>query len=378
MTDDNISVRALKTTQGSGVPVFSFFLKGRDILNVADISRISRETTGDLRGFQRKEIRRHVNSIADYLDRDEVIFPNAIILAFSSEAEFKQSRGPVPDGVEDTAAVGTLTLPLRPEGRRVAWIVDGQQRSLALQKTLNGDLPVPIVGFLAKNLETQREQFILVNKAKPLPRRLITELLPEIGTELPYDLKPVKIPSELCNLLNLDPASPFFGLIKRASSDDKLTNAVIQDTALINVMKASINNYGALALFKQTGNVPGDINAMYGIMCIYWTAVKEVFPEAWGKRPQESRLMHSAGIQALGILMDRIIPRLHQSDDLPGSVKLALERIAPQCRWTEGEWEGLGMTWNEIQNVPRHIKALAEHLVQIDFAASQTKPQLTS
>ena len=292
-------------------------------------------------------------------------------MALSSAIEFKQSRGPTPEGVEETTAIGTLTLPLRNEGRKVAWIVDGQQRSLALQKSVNRDLAVPVVGFLASDIETQREQFILVNKAKPLPRRLITELLPEISAELPYDLKPAKIPSEICNLLNLDPKSPFAGLIKRASTDEVMRKAVIQDTALINVMKTSINNYGALALFKQSGGGPADIDAMYRIMCAYWSAVKKVFPKAWGKRPIESRLMHSAGIQAMGILMDRIVPRLHQAADLSASIKTALERIAPQCCWTAGTWEGLGMEWNEIQNVPRHIKALAEHLVQMDYAATQ-------
>lgn len=371
MIGEHLSVRALKAEQGAGVPVFSFFLKGGDILKVADISRIFREGSGELRGFQRKEIQRHVNSITEYLDRLEIIFPNAIILALSSAIEFKQSRGPTPEGVEETTAIGTLTLPLRNEGRKVAWIVDGQQRSLALQKSVNRDLAVPVVGFLASDIETQREQFILVNKAKPLPRRLITELLPEISAELPYDLKPAKIPSEICNLLNLDPKSPFAGLIKRASTDEVMRKAVIQDTALINVMKTSINNYGALALFKQSGGGPADIDAMYRIMCAYWSAVKKVFPKAWGKRPIESRLMHSAGIQAMGILMDRIVPRLHQAADLSASIKTALERIAPQCCWTAGTWEGLGMEWNEIQNVPRHIKALAEHLVQMDYAATQ-------
>src|SRR4029079_6104965 len=128
---------------------------------------------------------------------------------------------------------------IREEGHRVAWIVDGQQRSLALSQTTNKQIAVPVVAFIFGDIETQREQFILVNKARPLPVRLINELLPEIGVQLPRDLSVNKIPSVLCNLINKDSKSPFFQLIKRTSDADSKT-AVIVDSALISVMKKSI------------------------------------------------------------------------------------------------------------------------------------------
>ena len=37
----SISVRALRTKQGKGVDVFSFFIRGADITQVAEISRIA-------------------------------------------------------------------------------------------------------------------------------------------------------------------------------------------------------------------------------------------------------------------------------------------------------------------------------------------------
>ena len=98
-------VRAVKTTQGDGVDVFSFFLYGSDIVRVADISRIVRDE-GELKGFQRKEIRSHVNSIVEFLDSGPVLFPNAIILALSPEVEFKYSRGSRPEGFVDVAELG--------------------------------------------------------------------------------------------------------------------------------------------------------------------------------------------------------------------------------------------------------------------------------
>src|SRR5215813_10054061 len=247
-----IAVRALRTKQGTGVDVFSFFIKGSEIARVAEISRISRDEDDALKGFQRKEIQNHVKGIVEYLDRGDVLFPNAIILALSPEVEFKQSRGPTPAGIAEVAQIGTLSIPIRDEGHRVAWIVDGQQRSLALSRTTNADIAVPVVAFISGDIETQREQFILVNKARPLPVRLINELLPEIGLQLPRDLSMRRIPSELCNLLNRDPKSPFFGLIRRVSQDD-VEGAIVIDTALIKVMTSSIKNpLGALSLYKQS------------------------------------------------------------------------------------------------------------------------------
>ena len=36
---------------------------------------------GDLIGYQRPEVRQHVQEITEYLDGDQVLFPNPIIIA---------------------------------------------------------------------------------------------------------------------------------------------------------------------------------------------------------------------------------------------------------------------------------------------------------
>ena len=84
-TAETVVVRAVKATQNGGTDVFSFFVRGSDITRLADISRISRDEAG-LKGFQRREIRSHVNSIVEFLNSGPVLFPNAIILALWSWA----------------------------------------------------------------------------------------------------------------------------------------------------------------------------------------------------------------------------------------------------------------------------------------------------
>jgi DGQHR domain-containing protein len=371
-----IVIRALHTKQGSGLDVYAFFIRGSDIVRIADISRIGRDDSEGLKGFQRPEIRSHVRGIVEYLNQGNVLFPNAIILALSPEIHFAASRGARPSGDEGIAQSGTLTIPIYEEGRRVAWIVDGQQRSLALAQTERKNVAVPVVGFVSDSLEVQREQFILVNKAKPLPTRLINELLPETRSVLlPRELSVRRIPSELCGLLNRDPASPFFGLIKRPSDGPREHKAVVTDTAIMNVIKNSMNNpLGALATFRVSSNGRDgvDVEGMYALLVRFWSAVKAVFPEAWGRDPRHSRLMHSAGIEAVGVLMDRIYGRLQPGADSK-AVEHELQKVVPYCRWIKGTWESLGMAWNEVQSTPRDIRRLQNALVQAYSAAGAAR-----
>jgi DGQHR domain-containing protein len=362
----SLTVRALRTEQSDGISLFAFFMPGGQVAQVADISRVERDEDDSLKGFQRREIRNHVRSIVQYLNQGKVLFPNAIILAMAPDVRFARSRGPARRELERGVEAGALSIPLRPEGQRVAWIVDGQQRSLALAQSNTPSLPVPVVGFVSDDLAVQREQFILVNKARPLPTRLINELLPETGgVVLPRDLASRKIPSELCHLLNKDPKSPFYKLIKRLSEPDSET-AVITDTAVVKMIKNSINSpLGALAPYKPAGDGVADIPAMYKTLVAFWTAVKNAFGDAWAVPSTRSRLMHSAGIEAMGVLMDRVYARHSGKSDEYQAIKRDLEKMARYCHWTEGRWDDLGLEWNEIQNIPKHIRSLSDALVRI-------------
>lgn len=368
MSKESIIVRALRTTQGDNLDVYALFIKGSDLVKIADISRLAREETGTLKGFQRPEIKSHVKGIAEYLNQGNVLFPNAIILALSPDLRFVASRGSKPTGDSGLSQAGTLTIPLGEEGMRSAWIVDGQQRSLALAQTKNADIPVPVIGFVSDSLATQREQFILVNKAKPLPTRLINELLPETSSILlPKELATRKTPAELCSLLSRDPESPFYKLIKRSS--EKNSQAVITDTAVITMIKNSINNpLGALALYASSTDGTANIEPMYNLLSTFWKAVRETFPSAWAVESKKSRLMHSAGIISMGMLMDRIYAKISGQQETYEAVLKELSKVAPHCAWTSGQWPIINTQWNEVQSTPQSIKALQESLIRIYMA----------
>lgn len=251
--------------------------------------------------------------------------------------------------------------------KKPAWIVDGQQRAMALKKANRNNFPVPISAFIADDVELQRDQFLRVNSTKPLPRGLITELLPTVTGVLPPTLVGRKIPSALCEMLNEDPESPFHRLIRRTSmSEAAKKKAVIADTIVIQMLSDSISTpTGCLFPYRNMATGETDFKGVRSVLFTFWSKVRETFPEAWGLPPSQSRLMHGAGIRAMGRLMDRMMTMANADDiRVKAKVKKDLIRLKPICHWTAGTWEDLGgMEWNEIQNLPGHIRMLSNHLV---------------
>ena len=376
MTGQFIERRALRILQNDGIPLYLFALAAAEIDLVADVARISRDEAGRLLGYQRPEKKTHVQQILQYLDSGDVLFPNGLIMALPTSVKFKSSRGP---GASDGLSVsGTLEIPLAagPNDPRPAWIVDGQQRSLALAKTKNVGLPIPVAGFVADDLELQRDQFLRVNTVSPLPVGLVTELLPEIFSAPSARMSARRLPSALVDMLNMDPESPFHGIIKRASTDEHHRKlAVVTDTSLVEALKESLESpSGALFPYRNIAAGTTDTEGIRTLLLVYWTAVKETFPEAWGRTPQKSRLMGGVGIRAMSRLMERVMAHVDLGSDAAHTQAMSeLARIAPDCHWTGGRWDQLGLPWNEVQNTPRHISALSNLLVR-QYVSARTTP----
>ena len=133
---------------------------------------------------------------------------------------------------------------------------------------------------------------------------------------------------------------------------------MITDTSIVQMLEESLTSpSGCLFPYRNPSSGETDFDGMWTVLTLYWIAVRDTFPDAWGKPPTQSRLMHGAGIRAMGRLMDRMMaaidPGHDDAADADAVPNLAL--VAPYCRWTDGRWDGLDLRWNEVQNVPRHI-----------------------
>lgn len=369
-----IERRALRVSQNEEMPLYLFTLAASEVAEVAEVARIHRNDVGKLIGYQRPEKRNHVKQIVDYLDTpsDAVLFPNALVLALPDTVQFKSSRGPATtDGL---ATAGTLRIPIPddPNEPRPAWIVDGQQRSLALAQTRRQALPVPITGFVTDSISVQRDQFLRVNTVQPLPTSLATELLPELPLAPNPRLAARRLPSALVDMLNADPHSPFEQLIKRPSADpSERRDRVVTDTSLVEAIKESLESpAGVLFAYRNMAANTTDTESIRLILIAYWTAVRATFPSAWGRPATESRLMHGVGIRAMARLMERVMSHIDpRSARAAEEAQAELSLIASDCRWSEGTWPELGVAWDALQNNPRHISTLSNFLIRRYVAA---------
>jgi DGQHR domain-containing protein len=363
---DELRVLAIETKQNSERTVYTFSVDGKLIPSFATVSRIRRDDNDHIAGYQRPEVRSHINEIRNYIESETPMIPNSVVIAFDPRVRFEASNdGEL--GHQSYTRFGTLIIPIDPEVEtedKPGFIVDGQQRVAAIREAEVDSFPIFVNAFITSDVREQTEQFILVNSTKPLPKGLIYELLPNTDAALSTHLRRRKFPSYLLDLLNHSETSPLKNMIQTPTTP----NGVIKDNSILKMLENSLSD-GVLFRFCYKEDGPGDVDSMIELLQNFWRAVRNVFPDAWDQSTRRSRLMHGAGIISMGFLMDTIAER-HRKTNIPTEEQFTedLYPLAEYCRWTDGYWEfapGYHRKWSEIQNVSRDIQLLTNYLVKL-------------
>jgi DGQHR domain-containing protein len=370
MAKHAIRAPALAVRQGERL-LYSFAVDGKKLPLFATVSRVHRDDDQRLGGYQRPEALAHIAAIKRYLEGSGPLLPNALVVAFDKRVKFEASDTAKDSG--DTA-FGEIVIPIDDEladEEKPGWIVDGQQRSAAIREARVKGFPIFVTAFITDSVAEQRSQFILVNSTKPLPKGLIYELLPATPKgDLPIALLRRRYPALLLERLNFDEDSPLRGRIRTPTT----VGGTIKDNSVLKMLGASIED-GALYQYFDSETGGGDTESMLELVKNYWTAVAECFAGAWDETPRRSRLVHGVGVVSLGCLMDEIAyvlgeGRIPTSDEFGKEIRL----IADKCRWTDGTWKFTrrdSCAWNELQNIPRDILRLSDHLLSLYRAARE-------
>jgi DGQHR domain-containing protein len=296
--------------------------------------------------------------IRRYLDGNEAVLPNTIVVAFDERVKFIPTDG----AHGNLSEYGTLDVPeVTGDCDHPGFVVDGQQRLAAIASCRHEFFPVFVTAMIATSTEEQREQFVLVNRTKPLPQGLIFELLPEIAGVLPTMLARQQFAATVTTKLNLDTSSSLYKQIKTPTCPQ----GVIKDNS---IRRLVLNSLSDGALYTMACDIRDDaqlLQAAVEMISTFWTAVRVAFNYASELPPNRSRLTHGVGIAALGYVMDHIfITRGKYDEWTPELVQEWLETLKPYCAWTEGSWHFASTSprkWNELQNIDRDIRQLTNY-----------------
>ena len=338
--------KAVRARQAPEHDVFVFAAHPTEVLSFAAIERVSRTEDGKLKGFQRHQVASHIRDIRDYLSREDALLPNAVIVAFIDGVKITDLAGGVVQ-VEISVA----------SGEKPGFVVDGQQRLTALSGIDKPNFQVFVSALVCKDYNELRQQFVLINNTRPLPKTLIYELLPNVEG-LPQRFTQRKFSARIVDLLNFTRGSSLHNEVRQHTNP----TGVISDTAMQRLIMNSASD-GAIRTLVQFED--RDERA-FQLVSEFFHAVANVYGPAWvGMTPRFSRLRHGAGIVAMGFVMDHLYSaegatERHQFE--PG-----LRLLAPYTAWTSGQWplEAWDMRpWNGIQNTPSDIDLLTRHLVK--------------
>lgn len=344
--------------------VLSLVAKASDLRRFAAIDRIGRDEAGALRGFQRPQIAGHIREIRDYLESEDAILPNPIVVAFTS--------GVLVD--VDPAGGSQCRLKIDVSRGAPGLVVDGQQRMSALLE-MDKDFEVFVSAVVCADEAELRRQFVLINNTRPLPKSLIYELLPGVE-KLPNRFSGRAFAAELTARLNYDPRSSLNGKIHQHTNPA----GVISDSAIQRVIMNSLSD-GMMRDFLKRDDPESGAERCLELISDFYAAVARVFPEAWLNKhtPKSSRLVHGAGIVAMGYVMEvlALLDGARRPEDFAHGLGCLVGRTA----WTSGEWDFGGgdvRHWKAIQNVNRDIVLLAHHLIGIvraDLRARRAAPE---
>lgn len=324
----------------------TFVTTAAELQQFAAIDRIARDASGRLKGFQRPQIAHHILEIRDYLGNPDAVLPNPIVVAFTSGVT-----------VEDHAD-GLCRITIDVFDGPPGLVVDGQQRLSALTQINGKPFEVFVAALICPDDAELRRQFVLINNTRPLPKSLIYELLPTVDG-LPKRLSDRALAADLTARLNYDAGSTLRGLIHQHTNP----SGVVRDTAIQRVILNSLSDGAMRDLIRRKDGT----DRCFQLASEFYGAVRTVFRDAWvGHTPKTSRLVHGAGIVALGYVMEVLaqLDAARTEDDFCRGLACLVDRTA----WTSGEWSfdsGDRRHWKAIQNLNRDIVTLAQYLIGI-------------
>jgi DGQHR domain-containing protein len=270
-----------------------------NLLHSVSFADVLDEETGQ--GYQRPPNRSHSLDFKKYITRPQ---SSTIPLTFNLRNELKHAWH------LQKSKNGTAVLHIDSNTRCLAQ-VDCQHR---LSELRDVGVSLAFMCFIGLDFRDEMAQFVIINsKAKGLSSSLTdfhqTSLVSDLVAEAPHLF--------IAKQLNEDPNSPWFKLVRYGG---ETTSGLRRRTSFRMMQKA------ILRFLSQTKGLElGDVSEKYSVVCVYWKAIRSLFPVEWADH-RHHLITKGVGLHALTRLLGDILLR-----DGPGerSIEYFHERLSP-------------------------------------------------
>ena len=284
-------------------------------------------------GLQRTLKLQRTKQIAEYIDSDDSVLPNDIIINLELE-NLNLTMKDVYDEKTNLIDIGIMRE--KANDRRdnfrgkIAFVIDGQHRLRAFRYARKRNFSLIVAAMVDLSLAEIAEIFVKINYYQvPVNKSLVLDLLGISKNIFPqyYELHNV-----VKRLNEEDVGSPFYGKIKMLG----IGKGFISQASMI----TSIEQYKIGKTLEKIGIKPAE-NVYYNIIWNFFRAVEIVFKDYW---IEGSRLSKTVGIRALVRLMRDLIEEFSEKH-IEFSVKeishvlekIDMERILLETEGISGE-----------------------------------------
>ena len=291
--------RALCIEQTKSGPLYLFTLRADEIFEVAEVDAhqpFSIERADRLPARRGPAARRGHPRVPR---RRRVLFPNAIILALTPSVRFRRSR----DRRTTTASPwpAMLEIPLPASGGEAG--LDRRRPAARPRARRSGarDFPVPVSAFVADTVESATRPVPADQQRQAAAARARHRTLPRSRSRCRARSRRKQVPSALCDLLNTRADSPFYGLIRRASTPRGQRRGGHRHEHHRDARGEPDVAVGMPVPVPQPRHRRDRLRAdLVALLVVYWTARAGHVPRRVGQAAEQSRLMHGVGIRAMG------------------------------------------------------------------------------
>jgi len=356
---------------------YVFIADGKKMANQVGVRRMKwHKGRFKTEGFQRALDITRVNEIGVYLSKNAIL-PNALVVAFE-EGSLQFLPLPGQEG-NSTAQFGHLTVKAKyidrngelaplSETERIGYVIDGQHRLKGIESSTlpEGSFPVIISAFHKVDARFQLGQFYALNQTVPISRALLALLRRELGLQLSPREAYKKAISDVCEILQNQPNSPFE---PEKYVGSPIYKGPLSITVVEGMVERAIKNTNLRWKWNQNANLipASDLQCIGSSLYVYWKGISELFPDSWGKRPKDQRLFCAMGLYTMIQFFDKVMGDIDINS--AHAVQEVKNKLAPIK----------DIPWGKMQAIPSTPKSTfrPEHFFDVVkdlWAANGTRP----